>query len=643
MSISSSHKIIAFSQLIFSLYIYRVHAQHFILNFSDEDFHNGFDNNSTNEDSYSENFGQTEPISDQDLDPGSWRPILELDHALTLYYSALKKMVSASSEGNFKLMEEAVMELNTSASFGDPHAQSVMGLVYEMGITREVNGDMSFLQHQLASEGGNIQSKMALAFRYIQLNMYDKAVQLYAEVAEAALNSFLISTDFSMVAPFRIHRGAEEDKYVLRRFRGEDDEDFKMLEYHAQIGKPSAMYKTGLFYYFSLRGLRHDHAKAVYWFTKAVEKGDLRSMEILGEIYARGIGVERNYSKAFECLTLAAQGGLDSAFTGLGYLYLKGYGVDKNYTMARECFENVSDNENPSGMYYLGMLYLKGIGVKRDVKQATKYFLVASNAGLPKAMYQMAKMLHAAAELKKNPNMLKLAAALYKSVAERGPWSSLSRWALEAYVKGDVGKAFLLYSRMSELGYEVAQSNAAWILDKYGERSMCMGVSGFCTVKERKERAHALWWRASKQGNDYAALHVGDAYYYGRGKEKDFVLAAEAYMYAKSQLNAQAMFNLGYMHEYGQGLPFDLSLAKSYYNQALENEPVSKLPIMLALARLWVRKNYVDVSIMVTLLLASLIPFCISGRSDPNAERSPRVLSVLTLHSLLLSLLLSPN
>lgn len=83
--------------------------------------------------------------------------------------------------------------------------------------------------------------------------------------------------------------------------------------------------------------------------------------------------------------------------------------------------------------------------------------------------------------------------------------------------------------------------------------------------------------------------------------------AAEAYMYAKSQLNAQAMFNLGYMHEYGQGLSFDLNLAKSYYNQAFENEPVSRLPIMLALARLWVRRNYADISIMVTLLLASLV------------------------------------
>lgn len=69
---------------------------------------------------------------------------------------------------------------------------------------------------------------------------------------------------------------------------------------------------------------------------------------------------------------------------------------------------------------------------------------------------------------------------------------------------------------MAELGYEVAQSNAAWILDKYGERSMCMGASGFCTDAERHERAHSLWWQASEQGNEHAALLIGDAYYYGR-------------------------------------------------------------------------------------------------------------------------------
>ncbi|RRT73586.1 hypothetical protein GW17_00028523 [Ensete ventricosum] len=117
--------------------------------------------------------------------------------------------------------------------------------------------------------------------------------------------------------------------------------------------------------------------------------------------------------------------------------------------------------------------------------------------------------------------MLIQATHLYKTVAERGPWSSLSSCALESYLKGDVGRSLLLYSRMAELGYEVAQSNAAWILDKYGEQSICMGESGFCTDTERHLRAHTLWWQASEQGNEHAALLIGDAYYYGRVKVID--------------------------------------------------------------------------------------------------------------------------
>lgn len=163
--------------------------------------------------------------------------------------------------------------------------------------------------------------------------MHEKAVKLYAELAEVAVNSFLISKDSPVIEPVRIHNGAEENKEALRKSRGEEDEDFQILEYQAQKGNAGAMYKIGIFYYFGLRGVRRDHAKALRWFSKAVEKGEPRSMELLGEIYARGAGVERNYTKALEWLTLASRQQLYSAYNGMGYLYVKGYGVEKkNYT-----------------------------------------------------------------------------------------------------------------------------------------------------------------------------------------------------------------------------------------------------------------------------------------------------------------------
>lgn len=179
--------------------------------------------------------------------------------------------------------------------------------------------------------------KCGIGFSFFPwLQMFEKAVKLYSELADVAVKSFLISKDSPVLEPVRIHNGAEENKEAFRKFRGEEDEDFQILEYQAEKGNAGAMYRMGLFYYFGLRGLRRDHAKAFNWFLKAVEKGEPRSMEVLGEIYARGAGVERNYTKALEWLTLASRQELYSAYNGLGYLYIKGYGVEeRNYTKVR--------------------------------------------------------------------------------------------------------------------------------------------------------------------------------------------------------------------------------------------------------------------------------------------------------------------
>uniref|UniRef100_A0A6N2KAE3 DOD-type homing endonuclease domain-containing protein n=1 Tax=Salix viminalis TaxID=40686 RepID=A0A6N2KAE3_SALVM len=591
------HKL-AFSLLIFSLLPLSLLARPYVLVLSQEDLKEIPSSPATTDVDPTEcatrvgRVGDSDSKPEHELDPGSWRPIFEpdaatnsasnLDPEMEQYYSAVEKMFSAVTNGEVRVVEEAVAEIEELATVkGNSHARSVLGFLYGLGQIKE--RDTKLLQQA---------SKSALAYTYYRQQMYEKAIILYAELAEVAVNNFLISKDSPVIVRLGYIMGAEENKDVLRKSRGEDDDVFQILEYQAQKGNAGAMFKIGYFYYFGLRGLRRDHAKALAWFSKAAEKGEPRSMELLGEIFARGAGVERNYTKALEWLTLAAKLQLYSAYNGMGYLYVKGYGVQKkNYSKAKEYFERAADNEDAGGHYNLGVMHLKGIGVKRDVRMACQYFIVAANAGQPKAFYQLAKMFHMGVGLRKN---LAVATALYKLVAEQGPWNSLSRWALESYLKGGCGQGWRIPVYSSELGYEIAQSNAAWILDKYAERSMCMGESGFCTDLERHQRAHSLWWQASEQGNEHAALLIGDAYYYGRGTERDYERAAEAYMHAKSQSNAQAMFNLGYMHEHGQGLPVDLHLAKRYYDQALEIDAAAKLPVTLSLSSLWIRKNYAD-------------------------------------------------
>jgi len=50
-------------------------------------------------------------------------------------------------------------------------------------------------------------------------------------------------------------------------------------------------------------------------------------------------------------------------------------------------------------------------------------------------------------------------------------------------------------------------------------------------------------------------VKIGDYHYYGYGTEVDYETAAMHYrMASEQQHNAQAMFNLGYMHERGLGM-----------------------------------------------------------------------------------------
>lgn len=59
----------------------------------------------------------------------------------------------------------------------------------------------------------------------------------------------------------------------------------------------------------------------------------------------------------------------------------------------------------------------------------------------------------------------------------------------------------------------------------------------------------------SHAGNTIARIKLGDYHYYGMGTDVDYEQAIQHYRVAGEQNNnAQAMYNLAYMHEAGLGL-----------------------------------------------------------------------------------------
>jgi SEL1 protein len=60
---------------------------------------------------------------------------------------------------------------------------------------------------------------------------FEKAVKLYSELAATTMASFVSSREGPLLESVRLNYGLEESKDVLKRFRGEEDDDFQFLEY----------------------------------------------------------------------------------------------------------------------------------------------------------------------------------------------------------------------------------------------------------------------------------------------------------------------------------------------------------------------------------------------------------------------------
>lgn len=259
-------------------------------------------------------------------------------------------------------------------------------------------------------------------------------------------------------------------------------------------------------------------------------------------------------------------------------MYLQGKGVPKDTEKALKYFTQAADQGWVDGQLQLGNMYYSGIGVKRDFKLANKYFNLASQSGHVLAFYNLGQMHASGVGMMRS---CPTAVELFKNVAERGKWAERLMVAYHDYRAYKFDEAFMQYSLLAELGYEVAQSNAAFLLDRNE-------IKMFTNRQEDLVRALQQWGRAAGQGYSAAQVKLGDYHYYGLGTGViDYETAASHYrMASEQQHNAQAMFNLAYMHEQGLGMKKDIHLAKRFYDQAAETNADAKIPVALALLKL---------------------------------------------------------
>lgn len=129
--------------------------------------------------------------------------------------------------------------------------------------------------------------------------------------------------------------------------------------------------------------------KAFEYLSQAAELGFHEAYVKIGQLYANGLGVEKDEKKAFDYYSLAYNKGKVIAVFKLGEAYRYGYGTEVNYEKAMQLYEEAAEQGHTFAMISLGEMYHAGEGCEKDDEKAIALFKQAAENGDKEAALMM--------------------------------------------------------------------------------------------------------------------------------------------------------------------------------------------------------------------------------------------------------------
>jgi len=357
----------------------------------------------------------------------------------------------------------------------------------------------------------------------------------------------------------------------------------------------------------------YNAAEAARWYELAGENGQAWAMISLGVMYAHGELGASDPVKAFHWLEQAGSGNKPKNYLGAGdfaICLLQGLGTTKDPAKAAEIFRMhrnedlvcylgtigqapvlpigqdeelalnqswAKDRNDAHAQYLLGRRYLIGYGVKPSAEDAARWLKKAAKAHHGEALcllgwlYQFYPALYGFSDPQK---AARAATESYKAAGDAGSIEGLANYANSLTtgfgVTRDEDQAIAIYERCLKIDpdHSRSHSNLGSIYNAKLVHAVAAEVS-FGTV-ELKAKMLEHYEASVRQDDAYAAIGLGDLYYEGRFVTADL---AKAYSYYEKATTvparkADAHFRLGYMHEFGQGVPITYTEAAYHYRLA---------------------------------------------------------------------------
>lgn len=259
----------------------------------------------------------------------------------------------------------------------DSEAMYLLGRIY---LKKLENKEKAFFWYTRAAQNGHINAMIDVAAFYLfgyevardmgeAIKWYKKAAQLNSPVAYHNLGFICFQDAELHDVAINYFKKATELKYadsaymlgVMLLYGYGTEKNLKAaLDYFVSaftLGKHYTCRPLGdLYFQGAFDNGKQNPDKAIEWYLRGVDKEVLSCIEVLGDCYYFGFGVEIDYDLAYDFYKTAAERGSVNAAFMIGSMYLSGESVKKNYQEALKWMLVAKNGKHPKAAHFVDLL-----------------------------------------------------------------------------------------------------------------------------------------------------------------------------------------------------------------------------------------------------------------------------------------------
>ena len=353
--------------------------------------------------------------------------------------------------------------------------------------------------------------------------------------------------------------------------------------------------RDAISFYFALvyhLGLK-DIEKAEVYYLKAIDKGEVRALNNLANIYRD----QKDYEKAEEYYLKALDNDIEEALFNLAILYRD----QKEYEKAEEYYLKAIDKDNVEALFNLAILYRD----QKEYEKAEEYYLKAIDKDNVEALFNLAILYSDQKDYKKaeeyylkaidkdHDRALNNLAILYRNQKD---YKKAEEYCLKAIDKGHVGALNnLAISYMDQKEYEKAKEYYLKAIDKDHEEALFNLAILYSEQKDYK-KAEKYYLKAVDTGHVGALFNLANLY----TEQKDYKKSEEYYLKAIDEDVVEAFNNLAilYFKQKMKKMKALEYVRKAYHDK---NDSISKMNLILI--SIWNNKIEEAITYLKELLL----------------------------------------